>query len=101
MAQLRSDRKMPVSLHLPYFHSQTALQIVFFNVRSLNKHIELVRSDHILSTCHVNMYCETRVAPTDDIDMYIHRRSQGGVQGVQVHPPGRQEKNFSRQFLLK
>ena len=70
MAQLRSDRKMPVSLHLPYLHSQTALQICFFNVRSLHKHIDLVRSDHILSTCHVNMYCETRVAPTDDIDMY-------------------------------
>jgi len=70
MAVLRSDRKMSVSLDLPYSPLHTSFKICFLNVRSLHEHIDIIRTDHILSACHVNMYCETRVAATDNLNMY-------------------------------
>ena len=53
-----------------------AYNICFLNIRSLHKHNDLVRTDHILSACHLNIYCETRVAATDNANIYNIDRFQ-------------------------
>jgi len=68
MAALRAERRMTLSLHFPYLHQ--SLHITFLNVRSLHKHIDLVRNDPILSASHINVYCETRTSDTDCSDTY-------------------------------
>jgi len=89
MAQLRTSRRMPISLYFPQLHaSPTTFNILFLNVRSLHKHIDAVRHDHIITVCDVCMFCETRIAETDDDDMFhidnfnsiIHRSSHNSHQ---------------------
>ena len=68
MAQLRSDRKLSLSIQLPYAYSNTHTQIAFLNARSLHKHIADVRHDFGLMACDVCTFCETRVMLSDIVD---------------------------------
>jgi len=71
MAQLRTSRRMPISLYFPQLHaSPTTFNILFLNVRSLHKHIAEVRHDYVITACDVCIFCETRAADTDDDNMY-------------------------------
>jgi len=68
MAALRADRQLELSLQFP--HLFQTFQVTFLNVRSLHKHIDLVRNDAWLSPCQIIVFCETRVADSDSADMY-------------------------------
>ena len=68
MTVLRSDRKFKLSLPFPHLHQ--TFQVTFLNVRSLHKHIDLVRNDAVLSPCQIIVFCETRIADSDHVDMY-------------------------------
>jgi len=52
------------------FTFSTFVPVTFLNVRSLHKHIDLVRNDSVLSASHINVYCETRTSDTDCSDVY-------------------------------
>jgi len=68
MAALRADRQLELSLQFP--HLFQTFQVPFLNVRSLHKHIDLVRNDAWLSPCQIIVFCETRVADSDSPEMY-------------------------------
>ena len=70
MSHLRADRCMPLTLYLPYLHSDSRYHITFLNVRSLHKHIDCVRHDRSLLACDVNLFCETRTSSVDSSDCY-------------------------------
>jgi len=68
MAALRNERKMQLSLYFP--HSDNSIHITFLNVRSLHKHIDLLRHDPVISASHINLFCETQVSHSDCVNMY-------------------------------
>jgi len=59
MTELRSDRKLTLSLQFPYSLNDNLLKIIFLNVRSLHAHFADIKKSQLLQGCNMQIYCET------------------------------------------
>ena len=65
MKELRNNRKLELCISPIHRTDQVPFKLIFFNLRSLHKHIKDVCSDLNYTSADVSIFAERRFSPSD------------------------------------
>ena len=83
MDYLKTHRKVQLC-YTPVYNMVTGMKCCFLNTRSLYKHTENVKANHIICASDIIFLAETRLIHSDDDDMYKIPGLEGSYRNDQL-----------------